>query len=84
MGSRVMSIFTKKGRPAKMMLGEASSPFCMAQWIDNVKVQKYTKFEANISWGSRVMSNFTKKARPAKMMLDEASSPFCMAVDKQC
>ena len=29
-GSRVMSIFTKRARPAKMMLDEASSPFCMA------------------------------------------------------
>ena len=26
-GSRVMSIFTKRARPAKMMLGEALSPF---------------------------------------------------------
>ena len=26
-GSRVMSIFTKRAQPAKMMLGEASSPF---------------------------------------------------------
>ena len=26
-GSRVMSIFNKRSRPAKMMLGEASSPF---------------------------------------------------------
>ena len=28
-GSRVMSIFIKRARPAKMMLGEASSPFCI-------------------------------------------------------
>ena len=27
-GSRVMSIFTKRALPAKMMLGEASSLFC--------------------------------------------------------
>ena len=26
-GSRVMSIFTKRARPAKMMLGEASAPY---------------------------------------------------------
>ena len=54
------------------------------QWIDNFKVYKYTKFEANISWGSRVVSIFTEKARPAKMMLGEASSSFCMTVDRQC
>ena len=28
-GSRVMSIFTNRARLAKMMLGEASSPFCI-------------------------------------------------------
>ena len=27
--SRVMSIFTKRGKPAKMMLGEALSLFCI-------------------------------------------------------
>ena len=27
--SRVISIFTKRSRPAKMMLDEASSPFCI-------------------------------------------------------
>ena len=46
------------------------------QWLDNVKIHKYTKFEANIPWGSRVMSIFTKRAWPVKMMLGEASSPF--------
>ena len=28
-GSRVMSIFTKRAQPAKMMLGEATSTFCI-------------------------------------------------------
>ena len=28
-GSRVMSISTKRPRPAGLMLGEASSPFCI-------------------------------------------------------
>ena len=28
-GSRVMNIFTKRARPAKMTLGEASLPFCI-------------------------------------------------------
>ena len=28
-GSRVMSIFTKRPRPAEMMFGKASSPFCV-------------------------------------------------------
>ena len=31
-GSRVMSIFTKRARPAKMMLGEASSHFYTSGW----------------------------------------------------
>ena len=34
-GPRVMSIFTLRARPAKMMLGEASSPFA-CRWLDNV------------------------------------------------
>ena len=69
-GSRVMSIFTKKAQPAKMMLGEGSSPFSY-QWVDNVKIHKYTNFKTNIPCGSRVLSNFTERAQPAKMMLGE-------------
>ena len=46
------------------------------QWLDNVKKNKYTKFEPNIPCGSRVMSIFTKRAQPAKMMLGEAWSLF--------
>ena len=52
---------------------------CFAyQWLGNVKLHKYTKFEANIPSGPRVMSIFNKRARPAKLMLGEASSLFCM------
>ena len=58
--SRVMSIFTKRARPAKTMLGEASSHFFIpVQWMDNVKIHKYTKFEPIIPRESRVMSIFT-------------------------
>ena len=32
------------------------------QWLDNVKIHKYTKFEPNIPCGSRLMSIFTKRA----------------------
>ena len=45
-GSRVMSIFTKRAQPAKMMLGEASSQLSY-QWLDNIKIHKYTKIEQN-------------------------------------
>ena len=62
-----MSIFTKRVQPAKMMLSEASSPF-FKEWLDNVKIQMYTKFEPKIPCCSRVISIFTKRARPAKMM----------------
>ena len=54
------------------------------QWLDDVKIRKYTKFEPNMSCGSRVMSIFTKRARPAKMMLDEASSISFIPVAGQC
>ena len=66
-----------------MMLGEASSPF-LYQWLDNVKMHQYTKFEPDIPCGSRVMSIFTKRAQPAKLMLGEASSPFFIPVAGQC
>ena len=45
-----VSIFTKRPRPAKMMLDMALSP------LDNVRINKYTKFDPNIPCGSRVMS----------------------------
>ena len=45
--------------------------------MDNVKIQRYTKFEQNIPCGTRVMNIFTKRAQSARMMLDEASSPLC-------
>ena len=54
------------------------------QWLDNVKVHKFTIYEVNIPRDSGVMSIFTKRAQPAKMRLGETSSPFCMAVAGQC
>ena len=54
-GSRVMSIFTQRSRPAKMMLNEASSSFAY-QCLDNVKMYKYAKFNLNIPCRSRAMS----------------------------
>ena len=68
-GSRVMGIFTKRARPAKMMLGEAS--------------YKYTKFEQNMQCSTRDMNIFTKRAQSARMMHDEASSPFFIPVAGQ-
>ena len=32
------------------------------QWLDNVKIYNYTKFELNIPCGSRGMNIFTKKS----------------------
>ena len=76
--------FHQMSSPAKLMLGEASSPFSY-QWLDNVKIHKYTKFEPNIHvpWGLRIMSIFTKRAQPNKMMLGEALSPFFIPVAEQ-
>ena len=62
--STVMSIFTKRARPDKMILGEASSTFCIPMAID-VKIHKYTK--QNVPCGSRVLSIFPKRAWHAKM-----------------
>ena len=58
-----------------MMLGKSSSHFFIP--VDNVKIQRYTKFEQNIPSGTRVMNIFTKRAQSARMMFDEASSPLC-------
>ena len=72
-GSRFMSIFTKRARPAELMiLGEASPPFFIAVRLDNVKVHQYAKFDPNATCGSRVTGIYTKRARLAKMMLGEA------------
>ena len=82
-GSRVLSIFTKRARPAKLMMVKPRHHFAY-QWMDNFKTHKYTKFEPNITGVSRVMSIFTKRARSAKMMLGEASSSLCIPVAGQC
>ena len=82
-----MSIFIKRARLAKMMLGEALSPFCIPvihQWLSNIKKHKYAKFEKIIPCGTRVMEIFTKGALPTKMMLGEFLSPFCIPVAGQC
>ena len=65
-----MSLFTKRAQPAIMMLGEASSPFCILLKYICIQI-----LNQNIPHVSRVMSIFTKRALPAKMMLGEASSP---------
>ena len=61
-GLTVMSIFTKRPRRTKMMLGKMMKPrhrFAY-QCLDNVKIKKYAKFDLNTPCGSRVMSMFTK------------------------
>ena len=42
----VMSIFTKRSRPANFAY----------QWLDNVKINKYAQFDQNMPCGSRVVS----------------------------
>ena len=53
------------------------------QFLDNVKMYKYKKFDHNMPCGSRIMSIFTKRPRPAEMVLGEASSPFCIPMARQ-
>ena len=53
------------------------------QWLDNVKINKYAKFDPNLSCRSRVMSTFTKWPRRARLMLRKASS-IPMPVVWQC
>ena len=58
--------------------------FFIYQWLDDVKIHKYTQLEQNIPCGTRVRNIFTTRAQSARMMLDEASSPFCIPVAGQC
>ena len=80
-GSRVISVYTKRARPVKMMLGKASSLF----WIDSgwttlkyISIQNLKQIYHGVQ---ELWACFTKRAWPAKMMLGKASSPFCMAVE---
>ena len=57
--------------------------FFLYQWLDNVKIHKYTQLEQNIPCGTRVRNIFTTRAQSARMMLDEASSPFRIPVAGQ-
>ena len=54
------------------------------QWLDNVKMYKYAKFDQNIPCSSRVMNIFTLRPLPAEMMLGEASLPFYIPMAGQC
>ena len=44
------------------------------QWLDNVKINKYPKFDTHIPCDSRVMSSFTNLPQLAEMMLSKPSS----------
>ena len=46
-GLRLMSIYTKRPRLAKMMLANPRHHFAY-QWLDNIKINKYAKFDPNI------------------------------------
>ena len=54
-------MFTKIPQPAIMMLREVRLPRhrIAYQWLYNVKINKYAKFDLNIPCGSRVMRIFT-------------------------
>ena len=43
------------------------------QWLDNVTINKYAKYDPNIPCGLRVMSIFTNWPRPARLMVSKAS-----------
>ena len=76
-GSRVMNTFTNWPRPVGLMLTKASSikRGCYAcQWLNNVEMHAYAKFDPNIPCGSRVMNTFTNWPRPVGLMLSKASS----------
>ena len=79
----VQELLVFSPKKLKIMLGQAVSPFS-CQWLYNVNIHKYTKFEPNIPCNLRVMSIFTKIAQPAKMKLGEDLLPFFKPVAGQC
>ena len=44
------------------------------EWLDNVKINKYVKFDPNIPCGSKVINTLTDWPRPAGLMLSKVSS----------
>ena len=74
-GSRIMSMFAKRPRPAKKMLVKASSSFCIPMTGQNYK-NKYAKIDSNVPYGSSVtcMSILTNLPQLAEMLLCKLSS----------
>ena len=84
--TRVMSIFTERARPAKMMLCEASSFFAY-QWLGNIRIHTYSKFEPIIPRESRIMSILLTDHKfiiDAKQSLVHQKMLLCMPVVRQC
>ena len=73
-GSRVISIFTKRPWPAKMMIGKASSTFWHTyQWQDNVKINKRTIW-SKFTLRFKTYEHFSNWPILFEMMLSKASS----------
>ena len=53
----VMSIFTEINRLAKMMLRNPGYSFAY-QWLDNIEINKYAKFDHNISYSLKSYEEF--------------------------
>ena len=54
-GSKIMIMFTKRPRPAEMMLGKASSPFNLP-WLDNVYINKYATPHPTHASGTTILT----------------------------
>ena len=57
-----MSIFTSWPWSDNLVLSKASTikkVFYIFQWLDNVNMHKYAKFDQNIPCGVRVIDSFT-------------------------
>ena len=46
----------------------------ITQWLDNIIIHKYAKFDPNIPYGSRVRRIFTNRPQQAGLMLSKHSS----------
>ena len=72
-GSRVMTISLKDLDRPKWCSSYPCHRFAY-QWLDNIKINKYAKFDPNIQCGSWVMSIFTIWPQQAGLMLSKLLS----------
>ena len=79
-----MSLFTKRAQLAKIMIGEASSPFSIPAAEQYIKKNIYIQIGTKYIIRFKSYDHFHLKSLTNHMMLSEASSLFWIQVAGQC